>query len=247
MPIGFAQSGVGEYAGNIFWVLAYALLASWVVAVTFTPFLGTLLLPVMQKKSAHGDSLYQTPLYTKVRTLISWCVSYRKTVVVGTIGLLALSIAGLAGPVQKQFFPSSDRPEILVSVFMPQGSAISNTDVTTQRIEAILAEMPEVKTLSAYIGAGVPSFFFAVNPEQPDPAFAKLIVVSHDIAARDKIMAELDRHIVNGVFPEARIRVTTLLFGPPIIWPITFRVVGPDPLKIRDIAHQVKDVQSVRA
>ena len=245
VPIGFAQSGVGEYAGNIFWVLAYALLASWIVAVTFTPYLGTLLLPVKEKNNAHGEALYQTPLYKKIRTLISWCVSYRKTVVVGTIGLLALSIAGLAGPVQKQFFPSSDRPEILVSVFMPQGSAISSTDATTQRIEAILAEMPEVKTLSAYIGAGVPRFFFAVNPEQPAPAFAKLIVVAHDITARDKIMAELDRHIVNGAFPEARIRVTTLLFGPPIIWPITFRVVGPDPLKIRDIAHQVKDVMKV--
>lgn len=246
VPIGFAQSGVGEYAGNIFWVLAYALLASWIVAVTFTPYLGTLLLPAIQKKNAllhaHSETLYQTPLYNKIRTLISWCVHHRKTIVAGTIGLLALSIAGLAGPVQKQFFPSSDRPEILVSVFMPQGSAITNTDATTKKIEAILAEMPEVKTLSAYVGAGVPRFFFAVNPEQPDPAFAKLIVVAQDTTTRDKIMAELDRHIVNGAFPEARIRVSTLLFGPPIIWPVTFRVVGPDPLKIRNIAHQVKDV-----
>ena len=242
VPIGFARSGVGEYAGNIFWVLAYALLASWVVAVTFTPYLGTILLPANQKKHAQADTLYQTPLYTKIRKIISWCVVHRKTVVVGTIALLALSIAGLAGPVQKQFFPISDRPEILVSVFMPQGSAVINTDTTVQKIEAILAQMPEVKTQSAYIGAGVPRFFFAVNPEQPDPAFGKLIVVAHDTEARDKIMAELDRHIVNGVFPEARIRVTTLLFGPPIIWPVTFRVVGPDPLKIREIAHQVKDV-----
>ncbi len=242
VPIGFAQSGVGEYAGNIFWVLAYALLASWIVAVTFTPYLGTLLLPAIQKKHSHADTLYQTPLYNKIRAIINWCVTHRKLVVASTIGLLALSIAGLAGPVQKQFFPVSDRPEILVSVFMPQGSAITNTDATTKKIEAILAEMPEVKTLSAYIGAGVPRFFFAVNPEQPDPAFAKLIVVAHDTTTRDKIMAELDRHIVNGAFPEARIRVTTLLFGPPIIWPITFRVVGPDPIKIRHIAHQVKDV-----
>lgn len=242
VPIGFAKSGVGEYAGNIFWVLAYSLLASWIVAVTFTPYLGTLLLPDQQKHAVKEGDLYQTPRYQKIRALIHWCVLHRKTVVFGTIALLVSSIAGLAGPVQKQFFPSSDRPEILVSVFMPQGSAIINTDETVRKMEAILAEMPEIKTYSAYIGAGVPRFFFAVNPEQPDPAFAKLIVVAKDAVARDQIMAALDRHIVNGAFPEARIRVTTLLFGPPIIWPITFRVVGTDPIKLREIAHQVRDV-----
>ncbi len=242
VPIGFAQSGVGEYAGNIFWVLAYALLASWIVAVTFTPYLGTLLLPAVQKNKIHGDSLYQTPLYNKIRRVISWCVMHRKTVVVGTIILLVLSISGLAGPVQKQFFPTSDRPEILVSVFLPQGSAVINTDATVQKIEAILAEMPGVKTQSAYIGAGVPRFFISVNPEQPDPAFAKLLIVARDIVARDKIIAELNRYIFNGAFPEARIRVTKLLFGPPVIWPVSFRVVGPDPIKIRGIAHQVRNV-----
>ncbi|MEY3122901.1 MAG: hypothetical protein RI993_1726 [Pseudomonadota bacterium] len=242
VPIGFAKSGVGEYAGNIFWVLAYSLLASWIVAVTFTPYLGTLLLPDQQKHAADEGKLYQTPRYNKIRALIRWCVLHRKTIVFGTIALLLSSIAGLIGPVQKQFFPSSDRPEILVSIFMPQGSAIINTDATVQKMEAILAEMPEIKTYSSYIGAGVPRFFFAVNPEQPDPAFAKLIIVAKDAAARDKIMAALDHHIVNGAFPEARVRVTTLLFGPPIVWPITFRVVGPDPVNLREIAHQVRDV-----
>ncbi len=242
VPIGFAKSGVGEYAGNIFWVLAYSLLASWIVAVTFTPYLGTLLLPDQQKHVADEGKLYQTPRYNKIRALIYWCVLHQKTIVFGTIGLLLSSIAGLAGPVQKQFFPSSDRPEILVSIFMPQGSAIINTDTTVQKMEAILAEMPEIKTYSSYIGAGVPRFFFAVNPEQPDPAFAKLIIVAKDAVARNKIMTALDHHIVNGAFPEARIRVTTLLFGPPIIWPITFRVVGPDPVNLRKIAHQVRDV-----
>lgn len=245
VPIGFAKSGVGEYAGNIFWVLAYSLLASWIVAVTFTPYLGTLLLPDQLKHEVNEGDLYQTPRYNRIRALIHWCVLHRKTIVFGTVGLLLSSIAGLAGPVQKQFFPSSDRPEILVSIFMPQGSAIINTDATVRKMEAILAEMPEIKTYSAYIGAGVPRFFFAVNPEQPDPAFAKLIVVAKDTAARDKIMAALDHHIVSGAFPEARIRVTTLLFGPPIIWPITFRVVGPDPVKLRHIAHQVRDVMKI--
>ncbi len=247
VPIGFAKSGVGEYAGNIFWVLAYALLASWIVAVTFIPYLGTLLLSTRQKHATSEDALYHTPPYNKIRALINWCILHRKTIVFGTIGLLISSVAGLAGPVQKQFFPSSDRPEILVSIFMPQGSAITNTDATVRKMETILAEMPEIKTYSAYIGAGVPRFFFAVNPEQPDPAFAKLIVVAKDLIARDKIMAALDRHIVNGAFPEARIRVSTLLFGPPIIWPITFRVVGTDPIKLREIAHQVQDVMKTNS
>jgi multidrug efflux pump subunit AcrB len=246
-PIGFAQSGVGEYAGNIFWVLAYVLLASWIVAVTFTPYLGTILLPAIQKKHTDENTLYQTPLYCKLRKLITGCVLHRKTVVAGTISLLALSIAGLAGPVQKQFFPSANRLEIMVSVFLPQGSAIATTDAVVKKLEAGLVEMSEVRTLSAYIGAGVPRFFLSVNPEQPDPAFAKLLVVAQDLTARNKIIVKLNHQINNGEYPGARIRVETLRFGPPVNWPVSFRVIGPDPIKIRDIAHQVREIMAANA
>lgn len=239
VPIGFAQSGVGEYAGNIFWVLAFALLISWLVAVTFTPYLGVKLLPNYDRHTP-GD-LYQAALYRRLRALIGTCVRFRKTVVAATIGVLVLSVIGMATQVQKQFFPSSDRPEVLVSVYLPQGSAIGTTDATVRKLEAILSQMEEVKSLSAYVGAGAPRFFISANPEQPDPAFAKIIAIGEDAVARDRIMAELDRHIAAGEFSEARVRVTRLLFGPPVVWPVSFRVMGPDADQLRRIAHQIRE------
>jgi multidrug efflux pump subunit AcrB len=207
--------------------------------VTFTPYLGVKLLPDYHQHTP-GD-LYQTALYRRLRALIGACVRFRKTVVAATIGVLVLSVIGMATQVQKQFFPSSDRPEVLVSVYLPQGSAIGATDATVRKLEAILSQMEEVKSLSAYVGAGAPRFFISANPEQPDPAFAKIIAIGEDAAARDRIMAELDRHIAVGEFSEARVRVTRLLFGPPVVWPVSFRVMGPDDNELRRIAHQVRE------
>ncbi len=242
VPIGFAQSGVGEYAGNIFWVLAFALLVSWAVAVTFTPYLGVKMLPRYEKHDS--ASLYQTPIYQRLRALVTACVRQRKTVVAATVLLLVLSVFAMAQLVQKQFFPGSDRPEVLISVNLPQGSAIGTTDATVRRIEAILSGMNEVRTLSSYVGAGAPRFFISANPEQPDPAFAKLIAIGHDAAARNRIMDELQRRIDAGEFPEARVRVTRLLFGPPVPWPVSFRVIGPDPVELRRIGNQLRELMA---
>ena len=242
VPIGFAQSGVGEYAGNIFWVLAFSLLVSWLVAVTFTPYLGVKLLPDYKHSHAGAHDPYATPAYEKLRSLVTWCVTHRKTVVGATLALLVLSVMGMAGPVQKQFFPTSDRTEVLVSIYLPQGSSISVTNQTTQKVEKLLAAMPEVDTLSAYVGAGAPRFFISSNPEQPDPAFAKLIAVTHSKQDRDIVINKLRQHIEQGDFPEARVRVTSLLYGPPVIWPVSFRVVGPDVNELRRIAHQVRGI-----
>ncbi len=247
VPIGFAQSGVGEYAGNIFWVLAFALLVSWLVAVTFTPYLGTLLLkshPIVKsdaiEKEAHHLSPYATPLYRRLRSLIRGCVRYKILIVTGTFGVLALSIAALAGPVQKQFFPSSDRPEVLVDIYLPEGSSVALTTAVSERVEAIIHDAPGVRSLSTYIGAGAPRFFLALNPELPNPAFAKLIAVADDPTARDALMTRLQTHIDAGEFPEARVRVQKLLYGPPVIWPVSFRVLGPDPVRLRQLAEQVR-------
>ncbi|MBV1882221.1 MAG: efflux RND transporter permease subunit [Pseudomonadales bacterium] len=242
LPIGFAQSGVGEYAGNIFWVVGIALLVSWVVAVVFIPYLGVKLLSVPSNHQHSEADLYNQPLYSRLRSLISWCVSRRKTVVAATVMLLVLSILGLVGPVQKQFFPRSDRPEVLVSIYLPQGSSIDAANQIAKRVEAILAPMPEVKTLSAYVGAGAPRFFVSANPEPPDPAFAKVVAVANNADDRDTIMAKLNRLVAEGAFPEARIRIYRLLYGPPVEWPVSFRVVGPDPMKLRQIAHQIKEI-----
>ena len=242
VPIGFAQSGVGEYTGNIFWVLAFSLLISWVVAVTFTPYLGVKLLPDYTGHT--GQDLYQSAFYQRLRGVITACVQYRKTVVFITVGLLAISACGMATQVQKQFFPSSDRPEVLISVYAPQGSAIATTDQSVRRLEAILMDMPEVKSLSAYIGAGAPRFFVSANPEQPDPAFAKLIAIGQDVEGRDRIISALETRIAAGEFPEARVRVTRLLYGPPVVWPVSFRVLGPESDQLREIAHQIRTLMT---
>ncbi|MCV2217779.1 efflux RND transporter permease subunit [Thauera sp. Sel9] len=245
LPIGFARSSVGEYAGNIFWVLAVSLLVSWLVAVVFAPYLGVKMLPEVAHEHPHGDAnVYQTPMFRRLRRLIAWCVNWRRTVVFTTVLLLAAAVAGMIALVQKQFFPSSDRPEVLVSVYLPQGSSIGNTDAAVRKLEAILAPMPEVRTLSSYIGGGAPRFFLSANPEPQDPAFAKIIAVTQGVEARTRVMAELQRRIEEGEFPEARVRVSRLLFGPPVVWPVAFRVVGPEAQELRRIAHQVREIMA---
>jgi len=241
VPIGFARSAVGEYAGNIFWVLGIALTLSWIVAVVFTPFLGVKLLP--EQKAAHGQhEAYQSRGYRRLRGMIRTCVRFRKSVVAVTLALLVAAVAGMAGPVEKQFFPSSDRPEVLVSVYHPQGTAIGATDATTRRLEALIGEVEGVESLSAYVGAGAPRFFISANPEQPNPAFAKLIAVTQGVEARERLIERLEARIAAGDFPEARVRVERLLYGPPVEWPVTIRVVGDDPDRLREIGHRVREV-----
>lgn len=245
LPIGFARSGVGEYAGNIFWVLAISLLASWLVAVTFTPYLGVKLLREVPPGQRHAhDAIYHTPAYNRLRALIAACVRWRKSVVLGTVALLVLAGIGMAKLVQKQFFPGSDRPEVLVSVYLPQGSSLAATDATLQRLEAALAPMPQVRSLLAYAGSGVPRFFISANPEPPDPAFGKIVAVTGGPAERDRVMTELERRIAAGEFPEARVRVYRLLYGPPVVWPLQFRILGPETAMLRDIAHRVRETMA---
>ena len=244
LPIGFAHSAVGEYAGNLFWVLLIALTASWLVAVLFVPYLGVKLLPDVGKHRGGPDAAYQTPGYARLRRWVSGCVRYRKTVVGGTLGLLALSGLVMALWVEQQFFPVSDRPEVMISVYLPQGSSIAASDAVVQRIEAMLAPMEEVKSFSAYVGAGAPRFFITANPEMPNPAFARVIAMTGSAAERDRVMAKLERATRDGAFPEARIRVVGLSYGTPVPWPVEFRVVGPDPLQLREIAHQVRAVMA---
>ncbi|MBS3822383.1 MAG: efflux RND transporter permease subunit [Wenzhouxiangellaceae bacterium] len=247
VPIGFAQSGVGEYAGNIFWVLAFALLISWIVAVTFTPYLGVMLLPEASD-GEHDDreagAAYRTPLYVRLRSLIEWCVRRRVVVVSATVGLLLLAMAGMAGPVAKQFFPGSDRPEVLVSIFLPQGSSIRLTDRAARKVESAIEGMDGVRSLSTFVGAGAPRFFISANPEQPDPAFAKIVAVTDDEHARDRVMQAVQRRIDDGAFPEARVRVSQLLYGPPVIWPVEFRVIGEDQQKLRELGYRLRDLMA---
>ncbi len=245
VPIGFAQSGVGEYAGNIFWVLAFALLLSWLVAVTFTPYLGSVLL--REQDGDHAQEDYRSGPYRRLRAWVEVCVDHDYKVVIATVLVLLLAAVGLAGPVAKQFFPGSDRPEVVVSVFLSQGSSIALTNDTARRLEAFLQARSEVRSLATYVGAGAPRFFISANPEQPDPAFAKLIAVTDGPASRDALIRDLNAHVAGGAFPEARVRVSQLLYGPPVVWPVMFRVVGDDPNALRAVAYRVRDIMQAHA
>ncbi|MGM0526754.1 MAG: efflux RND transporter permease subunit [Pseudomonadota bacterium] len=240
VPIGFAKSAVGEYAGNIFWVLAISLTLSWIVAVIFTPYLGVKMLPnISPDKHVDHDTRYPT-----LRRWITRCVEYKKTVVAITAGLLIVAIAGMAGPVQKQFFPASDRTEVIVSVYMPEGTAFHRTNGAMKKLEKIAADAEGIDSVSAYIGAGPPRFFISANPEQPNSSFGKLLVVTDSPKARDKLMATYRQAIDDGQFTEARIRVERLMYGPPVDWPVAFRVLGSDPVEVRGYANEVRDIMA---
>lgn len=242
LPIGFARSGVGEYAGNMFWVLAYALLVSWLVAVVFTPYLGVMFLPEFARARQSEESLYDTPIYRKLRQAIEWCVRRRMLVVTTSGGALLLSVLVLQAAVPRQFFPTSDRPEVIVDLYLPQGTSIEVTDRVARRMEDLLRGRPEVRSLSAYIGAGAPRFFISLNPEMPSSAFAKIVAVTGSAREREIVCAAIREAVRNGQFPEARVRAHTLLYGPPVQWPVSFRVVGPELTELRRLAREVLQV-----
>jgi multidrug efflux pump subunit AcrB len=144
--------------------------------------------------------------------------------------------------VEKQFFPSSDRPELLLEVYMPKGSAFGATERVVERLERALAATPEARSVSSYVGGGAPRFFLSLNPESLDPSFAKIVVMTDDASARRQLAERMERIVATGVFPEARVRVTWLAFGPPVPFPVNFRIVGPERNTLRQIADQVRTV-----
>ncbi len=242
LPVGFAQSVAGEYAGNIFWIVAFALLVSWVVAVYFTPYLGVKLLPAIRKVEGGHDAIYGAPRYVRLRRLVAWCVAWRLPVALATLAALTAAGVSLALFVPKQFFPSSDRAELLVEVYMPKGSSIGATEAVVRRLEADIGARSEARTVDSFVGAGAPRFFLSLNPELPDPSFAKIVIHTKDAQARDALRAALERRVAAGAYPEARIRTLGLLFGPPVASPVAFRVSGPDPMLLRRIASEIADV-----
>lgn len=238
MPNGFAKSTAGEYTSNMFWVVGIALIASWIVAVVFTPYLGVKLLPDLKKREGGHGAIYATATYERFRRLLG-SVIRRKWLVAGfVIGVFILAILGM-GVVKKQFFPTSDRPEVLVEVQMPYGTSIEQTSAATAKVEDWLEKQEEASIVTSYIGQGAPRFYLAMSPEMPDPSFAKIVVLTDDQAAREALKYRLRQAVADGLAPEARVRVTQLVFGPPSPFPVAFRVMGPEPDELRDIAAQV--------
>jgi multidrug efflux pump subunit AcrB len=243
MPNGFAPSTAGEYTSNMYWIVGIALIASWVVAVVFTPYLGVKLLPDLKKVEGGHETMYNTPRYNRFREVLARVIARKWLVAGSVVGLFVISVLGMA-VVKKQFFPISDRPEVLVEVQMPYGTSITQTSAATAKVETWLANQEEARIVTAYIGQGAPRFFFSVGPELPDPSFAKIVVRTDSQDERDALKHRLRQAIADGLAPEARVRVTQLVFGPYSPFPVAYRVAGPDPEKLRTIAAEVQQVMT---
>ncbi len=297
LPVGFANSSTGEYAGGIFWVVGLALIASWFVAVLFTPYLGLKLLPdrgkragarpvgvgayphplipapagiqglralrarflgtgspLSRRRAGDGlpvvrdlehdhESIYDTRVYRALRGVIELCLRWRKTVVAATVLMFVAAIAAF-GLVQQQFFPTSSRTELFFEMRLPEGSAIGVTDAAAKKAESLLTDDPDIVTYTSYVGQGAPRFWLGLNPVLPNTNFAQIVIVTKDLAARERVKSRLERALADGALPEARTRVDRFTFGPPVGFPVQFRVIGPDPLKVRDIAEQVRQTMA---
>lgn len=239
MPNGFAQSTAGEYTSNMFWIVGIALITSWVVAVVFTPYLGVKMLPDIKPIEGGHAAIYNTRHYNRFRQWLTLVIRHKWWVAGAVIGCFIIAILGM-GLVKKQFFPTSDRPEVLVEVQMPYGTSIEQTSMTTARIERWLREQKETQTVTAYIGQGAPRFYLAMAPEMPDPSFAKIVVLTRSEHERDALKQRLRDTVADGLAPEAQVRVTQLVFGPYSPYPVAYRVTGPDPDVLRQLATKVK-------
>jgi multidrug efflux pump subunit AcrB len=241
LPVGFAPSTAGEYAGNIFWVVGFALIVSWIVAVAFTPYLGVKMLPAIKPVEGGHAAIYDTPNYRRLRRLIAFVVRH-KFVTVGIVGIaFALSSVGM-GALKQQFFPTSDRPEILVEVRLPEGTSIETTTAAVEKLDHWLDQQPEAEIVTSYVGQGAPRFYLALSPELPDPAFAKIVVLTPDAEAREALKHRLREAVAQGIAPEAYVRVTQFVFGPPSVFPVEFRIMGPDPAQLYAISERALDI-----
>lgn len=241
MPNGFARSTAGEYTSNMFWIVGIALIVSWVVAVVFTPYLGVKLLPEMKKTEGGHAAMYGTPRYERFRRVLGRVIARKWIVAAAVAALLVGAVLGM-GLVKKQFFPVSDRPEVLVELQMPYGTSIEKTSAAAEKVETWLAGQKESEIVTAYVGQGAPRFFLAISPELPDPSFAKIVVRTGSPQERDALKLRLREEIAQGLAPEAQVRVSQIVFGPYSPFPVAYRVSGPDPEKLRAIAADVQRV-----
>jgi multidrug efflux pump subunit AcrB len=240
LPIGIAKSVTGEYTFAIFAVTVLALLLSWIVSVYFVPYLGTLLLKPPPKAQAGEDhhEHFDTPFYQRFRRLVGWCVDHRWKTIAATAALFALGIVGM-GKVQQQFFPDSSRLEVMVDLWFPEGTSFAANEATAQRVEQRLMREAGVDTVSTWVGSGVPRFYLPLDQVFPQSNVSQLIVLSQDIASRQRLLTQLPGLLAQE-FPEVRGRVKLLPNGPPVAYPVQFRVVGADPLLLRQRADEVK-------
>ncbi len=240
LPIGIAKSTVGEYTFAIFAVTAAALVISWFVSVYFVPYLGTRLLKASPHAAAEGQphELFDTPFYTRFRALVNWCVTHRWITIGLTAASLALGIFGM-GRVQNQFFPDSSRMEVMVDLWYPEGTSFSANEDVTRRVEARLIKLEGVQSVTTWVGSGAERFVLTLDQIFPQSNVSQMIVLAQDVAGRERIRKQIPE-ILATEFPEVRGRAKLLPNGPPVTYPVQFRVVGPDAAKVRTYADEVK-------
>lgn len=239
LPIGLAKSTAGEYTFSLFSVNALALIISWVVAVVFTPYIGYLLLKV--KPHANNDhELFDTPNFRRFRRAVTWCVEWRKTTIVATLGVFALGIYGF-NFIEKQFFPDSSRPELMVELWSPEGTTFAANEKQVKKFEAFVSRLDGVESVTSYVGTGSPRFYLPLDQIFPQTNVSQVVVLPKSLADRELLRQKIVK-VFKQDFPEVRGRVKLLPNGPPVPYPVQFRVTGTEVDKVRLIADQVKDI-----
>jgi multidrug efflux pump len=233
VPIGFAHSAAGEYTFSIFAVVAIALIASWVVAVLFAPLLGVWILK--KPKAAHSEE--PGPIMRIFRNFLVLAMRARWVTVLATLGLFGASLLGMRF-VPQQFFPSSDRPELLVDLQLPENASIYATRDASAQVDKLLNGDPDVDHWSTYVGQGAVRFYLPLNVQLPNDFFAQLVIVTKGLEQRERVKAKLE-HALATELPSVVGRVYPLELGPPVGWPLQYRVSGPEPDRVRAIAFNV--------
>ena len=249
-PVGFSKSAASEYTISIFQVVTIALLVSWIVAVVFTPYLGYRLLDpkkLVAQAQRHGPDIYGTPFYLRLRAVVEWCLRNRWKVILATILIFVLSIVSFGKFVQKQFFPAASRLELMVEVWLPQGASLKATEHEVERIEKLLKDDPDIAYSSSYIGNGAPRFFLSLDQQLFADNFAQFAIVSKGLKERERIKNRLEARFAAPDFSHLRMRVARLENGPPVGYPVQFRVMGEDLARLREIAERVATMMRANA
>jgi multidrug efflux pump len=239
LPVGLARSSTGEYTQDIFRVVGLALVLSWFVAVLFVPLLGSVLLPTARGRAAHD--VYDTRLYRRFRRVVAWCVARRFLVIGLTVAAFLASVYGFTR-VPQQFFPASDRLEVVIDLRLPEGSSFAATSRQVAAVQHLLHAAPGVESSVAYVGSGSPRFFLASTPELDHANYAQIVANMRDIPAREALLQRITQAVDSGAFPDVRLRASRLELGPPVGYPVQFRIIGPDPQTLLSIAADVRRV-----
>jgi multidrug efflux pump len=242
LPIGLAKSVTGEYTFAIFAVTSAALIISWLVSVYFVPYLGAWLLHTRKEVDgvAHEGELFDTPFYHRFRRAVNWCVQHRWITIGLTLASFALGLAGM-GRVQQQFFPDSARPELVVDLWLPEGSTVQQSETVAKRFEARMLKEPGVQDVTTWVGSGVPRFYLPLDQIFPQSNVSQSIILPRDLKLREELRVRLPQ-IVASEFPEVRGRVKLLPNGPPVPYPVQFRVLGSDAKEVRQWADRAKEI-----